>query len=116
MRWSRVSTSGQILERQLDALTAAGCRRVFADTKSGTPAQRSELKARERRHPGRAVPGPLRPLRPRPHHHGRREIGFTSPHAHAGGWPSMSSPAWPSSSANSSSPALARAWPPPAPP
>jgi DNA invertase Pin-like site-specific DNA recombinase len=43
--YARVSTREQKLDRQLDALTAAGCRRIFADTKSGRTDERPELKA-----------------------------------------------------------------------
>ncbi|MEN1883053.1 recombinase family protein [Streptomyces mirabilis] len=43
--YARVSTGGQKLDRQLDVLTAVGCRRIFADRKSGKNDLRPELKA-----------------------------------------------------------------------
>ncbi|WP_395298383.1 recombinase family protein [Kitasatospora hibisci] len=43
--YARVSTGGQKLSRRIDALTAAGCRRIFADEKSGKDDLRHELKA-----------------------------------------------------------------------
>ncbi|MFI6730195.1 recombinase family protein [Streptomyces sp. R-74717] len=41
--YARVSTKGQLLNRQVHALTEAGCIRIFADKKSGKNAEREEL-------------------------------------------------------------------------
>ncbi|MFE9367047.1 recombinase family protein [Streptomyces sp. NPDC006978] len=43
--YARVSTGGQKLDRQIDALTLAGCRRIFPERKSGKNNLRPELKA-----------------------------------------------------------------------
>ncbi|MFF3431366.1 recombinase family protein [Streptomyces sp. NPDC002602] len=43
--YARVSTGGQKLDRQIDALTLAGCRRIFPEKKSGKNDLRPELKA-----------------------------------------------------------------------
>ena len=43
--YGRVSSRDQSLDRQSDALTAAGCRRIFTDTQSGATADRPELAA-----------------------------------------------------------------------
>jgi DNA invertase Pin-like site-specific DNA recombinase len=41
--YARVSTKGQNLDRQIAALEAAGCERIFADKKSGKNTEREEL-------------------------------------------------------------------------
>lgn len=54
--YGRVSTTGQNLERQLDALHAAGCSRLFSDTASGAKANRPGIMAlRETLRPGDTV-------------------------------------------------------------
>jgi DNA invertase Pin-like site-specific DNA recombinase len=111
---ARVSTSGQLLDRQQHALAEAGCLRIFADKLSGKNADRLELAAcLDYLRPGDtlvvpsldrlsrslggliAIVGTLR----------RHGVGFKSLHealdttAPAGGWSSTSSPGWRSSSA-----------------
>ncbi|MEX2974835.1 recombinase family protein [Streptomyces sp. C184] len=41
--YARVSPKGQLLDRQIAALEAAGCARIFADKKSGKSAEHEEL-------------------------------------------------------------------------
>jgi DNA invertase Pin-like site-specific DNA recombinase len=42
--YARVSPQGQLLERQIHALTEAGCSRMVADKRSGRNAEREELR------------------------------------------------------------------------
>lgn len=113
--YARVSTSGQNLDRQRRALSAAGCGRVFADTGSGRTAARPQPAAcRAYLPPGDTlVVGSLDRL--------SRSladlialvaelrttgVGFRSLHealdttTPAPGWCSACSPRWPSSSAS----------------
>jgi Resolvase, N terminal domain len=113
--YARVSTSGQLLDRQQHALAEAGCLRVFADKLSGKDADRPELAAcLDYLRPGDTLVVPsldrlsrsladligiVTTLR-------RQGIGFKSLHEAwtppppAAGWSSTSSPRWPSSSAS----------------
>ncbi|MFJ2790396.1 recombinase family protein [Streptomyces sp. NPDC087290] len=43
MGYARVSTKGQLLDRQIHALTEARCIRIFSDKKSGKNAEREEV-------------------------------------------------------------------------
>jgi DNA invertase Pin-like site-specific DNA recombinase len=87
--YARVSTGGQNLERQIDALKAADCRRIFADKKSGRDAQRPELAACHAfLHAGDTLVVPsldrygrsLQDLITMVSELRRREVGFTSLH------------------------------------
>lgn len=127
--YARVSTQGQLLDRQVHALTEAGCIRIFADKKSGKNAKREELRKASTTS-ARATPSSS------PHSTGSAAPSTTSsrsspacasaasasprstrrstPPPRADAWSSTSSPHSRSSSANSSSRAPTKAWTQPA--
>lgn len=128
--YARVSTKGQLLDRQIHALNTAGCIRIFSDKKSGKNAEREKpWKALDYLREGDTLVVPsldrlgrsiqdliaiVSGLR-------KRGVGFTSLHEaldrprRAGAWSSTCSRRSRSSSANSSCRAPMRAWTPPAP-
>jgi DNA invertase Pin-like site-specific DNA recombinase len=125
-----VSTKGQLLDRQIHALTEARCIRIFSDKKSGKNAEREELwKALDYLREGDTLVVPsldrlgrsiqdliaiVSGLR-------KRGVGFTSLHealdttTPGGRLVFHVFAAWRSSSANSSCRAPTRAWAPPGP-
>jgi DNA invertase Pin-like site-specific DNA recombinase len=75
--YARVSTTDQQPHLQVDALTAAGCYRVFTETASGARTDRPTLEQlldqlRPGRHPGGLEAGPARPLAAPPGRHRHR--------------------------------------------
>ncbi|MFI5807712.1 recombinase family protein [Streptomyces sp. NPDC051561] len=87
--YARVSTKAQLLDRQMHALTEAGCVRIFADKKSGKNAEREELwKALDYLRPGDILVVPsmdrlgrsIQDLIALVSGLRQREVGFTSLH------------------------------------
>jgi hypothetical protein len=128
--YARTSRRNQNLDRQISALTAEGCQRIYRDQLSGKDADRpgltkaldhllegDTLVVTELSRLGRSLQDLITivaDLR-------RRNVGFglctnsSTPPLQAGGWSSTCSPPWPNSSGSSSSRAPRRASTPPAP-
>jgi Resolvase, N terminal domain len=113
--YARVSTGGQNLERQIDALQAAGCRRIFAEKQPGRDTDRPELAAcLAFMAPGDTLVVPALDRLSRFLQDLITTVGepdaaasgsprctkASTPPSPAGGWSSTSSPRWPSSSAS----------------
>jgi DNA invertase Pin-like site-specific DNA recombinase len=110
-----VSTAGQNLDRQVRALRATGCVRIFTDTQSGKTAARPELDAcRDYLRPGDTLVVPSLDRLSRsladlitlvgscagPGSGFARCTRPSTPPPRAGGWSFTCSPRWPSSSAS----------------
>ena len=129
--YARVSRPSQVLDRQVRALEAVGCLRVFNEKKTGRTAQREQFDAAlDYLRPGDTLvvlsldrlSRSLQDLITLVADLRRRGVGFKSLHealdttTPADGSCSMSSSRpWPSSSVSSSSKAPMKAWTPPAP-
>ena len=128
--YARVSTADQILDRQTRALAEVGCLRVFAEKRTGRTAERPELQAcLDYLRPGDTLVvvsldrlsrslADLITLVADLRRHASASAACTrrwTPPRPVAGSSSTSSPPWPSSSANSSSKALAKASTPHAP-
>jgi len=125
--YARVSTAEQTAALQQDALRAAGCSRIWADTASGTRTDRPQLAAvfdHLRAGDTLAVWRLDRLGRSLPHlietigQLEARGVGFKSVQENidtttpAAGWCSTSSGRWPASNGNSSRSAPSPGWPP----
>ena len=116
--YARVSTADQKLDLQNDALTKAGCERIFTDTAGGAGAERTGPGAGPQLrpqggHPRRLEARPPRPVssatssRRSPHFRNGGSASAASRRAStrppaAASWSSTCSPPWPSSSGTSS--------------
>src|SRR3954454_4311775 len=79
--YARVSTTDQTLDLQHDALTKAGCSKIFTDTASGAQTERKGLRAHRRaeQHARRRLPQALSGVPPCKRRRGNRSSSVMNP-------------------------------------